>query len=342
MEKITKVRNIRDGERYSYSAQGYYVTQDNKKFSLSGPCAAMIAHLANLDTVEDQFNFFCFSILWESWGKIHEGILYGKESPVATRYAKLREQVTENPWMGSAKYVVPMDTSAYETELFNADGDLRLETVEKMFVELGKCEYILYGYILKNEKDLRHELLDLLRGLDPLVFEVVVAELLEKMGYGQYSLTSKSMDSGVDIVFSEDPLGIHKVYVQVKRYAKNAQVTRREMQNFIGALDILGADKGIFVTTSKYYRDAYIVHDNAMQNIALINGEQLCSLMIDYQIGIKQVSQEDVQIDQDYFIKLTSLSQKRLSPVIGRSSIWAELDPEIYQRAMGSFLAEKD
>lgn len=161
------------------------------------------------------------------------------------------------------------------------------------------------------------------------------------MGYGQYSLTGKSIDGGVDIVFSEDPLGIHKVYVQVKRYAKNAQITRREMQNFIGALEILGADKGIFVTTSKYYRDAYLVHDNAKKNIALINGEELCNLMVAYKIGVRQIDENDQQINRDYFAEIVNSSQKRLAPIAGRSDIWADFDPDIYQRAMGS-LSPKD
>ncbi len=63
-----------------------------------------------------------------------------------------------------------------------------------------------------------------------------------------------SGDGGIDGIISRGRLGLEKVYVQAKRW-KNT-VASPEIQGFMGALQLQGASKGVFITTSGFTRDA--------------------------------------------------------------------------------------
>jgi len=57
---------------------------------------------------------------------------------------------------------------------------------------------------------------------------------------------------GVDRVINEDRLGLDRVDIQAKRYAKGNTVGRPEVQRFVGSLVGLGATKVVFVTASTF------------------------------------------------------------------------------------------
>lgn len=71
------------------------------------------------------------------------------------------------------------------------------------------------------ESQIKNELLEKLKDIDPYYFERVILLLLEKMGYGEFIETSKSNDGGIDGVINEDKLGLDKIYIQAKRYNEN-------------------------------------------------------------------------------------------------------------------------
>jgi restriction system protein len=68
------------------------------------------------------------------------------------------------------------------------------------------------------ESDVKNELLQKLKKIDPYFFEKVVLRLLKKMGYGEFIETSKSNDGGIDGIINEDKLGLDKIYIQAKRF----------------------------------------------------------------------------------------------------------------------------
>jgi restriction system protein len=74
------------------------------------------------------------------------------------------------------------------------------------------------------------------------------------MGYagaaGSAEHTGRPGDRGLDGVISQDALGLDRIYVQAKRFAKETPVRRPEIQEFVGALHGAQVDRGIFVTTS--------------------------------------------------------------------------------------------
>ncbi|WP_206075998.1 restriction endonuclease [Marinitoga lauensis] len=139
-------------------------------------------------------------------------------------------------------------------------------------------------------------------------FEEIVLDVLVKMGYGgtfenAKMNTKKTRDGGIDGIINEDRLGLDKIYIQAKKWNENQIIGRPEIQKFSGALDTPGANKGIFITTSSFSKDAidYVKRLNN-KKIILIDGKQLANLMIDFNVGVYvQSSFEIKKIDTDYF-----------------------------------------
>ena len=153
--------------------------------------------------------------------------------------------------------------------------------------------------------DLVEDLLSKLHNIDPQRFEQIVIDLLVKMGYGgnfedAAQVTKYRKDDGIDGVIKEDKLGLDKIYVQAKRWT--GTVGKPEIHTFIGALSEQGANKGVFITTSKFSAEARAFKPKSDVKVILIDGEELCQYMIEYGVGVsvKQVY-EVKRIDSDYF-----------------------------------------
>ena len=137
-------------------------------------------------------------------------------------------------------------------------------------------------------RQLKAEILEKLKQVDPIFFEKVVLNLMLEMGYGADKLTSakmtqKSNDGGIDGIINEDTLGLDKIYLQAKRYSSQT-VSRESIQAFVGALAGEGASKGVFITTSQFSKYALEYANN--QKIILIDGEALAEYMLKYNVGV--------------------------------------------------------
>ena len=159
----------------------------------------------------------------------------------------------------------------------------------------------------KNLRDkLADELLARLKKASPAFFEKVVVELLVKMGYGGSRVDAgkaigRSGDGGIDGIIKEDKLGLDVVYIQAKRWDSNP-VGRPDVMQFVGALQAQRANKGIFMTTSRFTDDARSYVSQIGSKIVLIDGEQLTNLMIEHDVGVSTVSLYPVKkVDSDYF-----------------------------------------
>jgi restriction system protein len=153
---------------------------------------------------------------------------------------------------------------------------------------------------------LAQDVLERVKRMAPALFEQLIVRLMLKLGYGGAPDSGKTLgrtgDEGVDGVINQDKLGLDKIYLQAKRWG-NVTVGRKELQAFVGALSGQGADKGVFITTSKFSPDA-IDYNNRMLNfkISLIDGLELARLMIENDLGVALVQRYDVKrIDSDFF-----------------------------------------
>jgi restriction system protein len=149
------------------------------------------------------------------------------------------------------------------------------------------------------------ELMDQIKTMSPKFFERLVLKLLVRMGYGgaqesSASMTGAGSDEGIDGVINEDQLGLDIVYLQAKRWEN--PVGRPEIQKFVGALHGKRARKGVFLTTSKFSRDAFDYVATIEPKVVLIDGRRLAQLMIDFDVGVSTVEQYSVKrIDTDFF-----------------------------------------
>lgn len=154
--------------------------------------------------------------------------------------------------------------------------------------------------------ELIDELLGRLKKSTPSFFERVVVELLVKMGYGGSRADAgkaigRSGDGGIDGIIKEDKLGLDVVYIQAKRWDANP-VGRPDVMQFAGALQAQKANKGIFITTSRFTDDARSYVSQIGSKVVLIDGEQLSHLMIEHDVGVSTLSLYPVKkLDADYF-----------------------------------------
>ena len=150
------------------------------------------------------------------------------------------------------------------------------------------------------EKQVKTELLEKLKEIDPYYFEKVILILLKKMGYGDFIETSKSGDGGIDGIINEDKLGLEKIYTQAKRYNEN-KVREKDIRNFIGAMSG-DTSKGVFITTSTFDDSAIKKAREAHHSIILINGAKLVDLMHQYNVGVQiKTTYEVKELDNDFF-----------------------------------------
>ena len=153
-------------------------------------------------------------------------------------------------------------------------------------------------------ESLQKELLAKLKQVDPVRFERIVLDLMEKMNYGVGQMTKLSHDGGIDGIIDEDELGLEKIYLQAKRYSEN-KVNEKEMQNFAGALGCSTVRKGVFITTSFFDERAKKKAASVQGKIIrLIDGQELTTLMIKHNIGVQTKTRIEIKkLDEDFFIE---------------------------------------
>lgn len=153
---------------------------------------------------------------------------------------------------------------------------------------------------------LQADLLQRVLEQSPAFFERLIVELLVAMGYGgshedAARQLGKSGDGGIDGVIDEDRLGLDRIYVQAKRYT-NGTVGRPEVQGFVGSLVGLGANKGVFVTTATFSKQATDYAKGLQQRVILVDGSKLSELMIEFGVGVRVDHVVEVKrLDEDFF-----------------------------------------
>lgn len=157
------------------------------------------------------------------------------------------------------------------------------------------------------ETSLAKDIVQRVQALSPKFLELVILELLHAMGYGASDSAIEHVggpgDEGVDGVIHQDTLGLQRIYVQAKRYKAESTIGRPDIQKFVGALAGLGANGGVFITTSSFSSEAReYANKNLSSRVILIDGNEFGRLMVRHGIGVqKRRTYSVVDIDEDYF-----------------------------------------
>lgn len=154
---------------------------------------------------------------------------------------------------------------------------------------------------------LRSEVLDRVREMTPGDFENLIVRLLLAMGYGQGAeemakAIGGTGDGGMDGVIHQDPLGLERVYIQAKRWKEGNNVRSPEIRDFVGALNIHRANKGVFVTASQFTPDAQAAARGSTVQVVMIDGDRLAELMLRYKVGVLVRDMIEIkELDEGFF-----------------------------------------
>ena len=120
---------------------------------------------------------------------------------------------------------------------------------------------------------------DLIHGLDPFDFQDLVAGVLRAMGFEAVS-TPPGPDRGVDIVAHPDAFGFEQPLIKAQVKHRQSTSGGPEMRSFIGTLR--SDEKGIFVSTGGFTRDAKLEAEHAHQTVALFDRDEFIQLMLQH------------------------------------------------------------
>jgi restriction system protein len=234
-------------------------------------------------------------ILNPSRGKVtisETGLQTLQQNPVAINCKYLKQFPSYLKFIGA----VQSDASS-TNDIDNGDIEVEatltpLELIESSFESLHKAT--------------SEELLTKLKTCSPSFFERVVVLLLRAMGYGGVtgdgSVTGKSGDGGIDGIIREDKLGLDVVCIQAKRYT-DTTIGRPIVQQFVGSMDFVQANKGVILTTSQFSKDAYeFVSKIVGKKIVLIDGQKLANFMIEHNVGTTTAKVYELkEVSNDFF-----------------------------------------
>lgn len=88
-----------------------------------------------------------------------------------------------------------------------------------------------------------------------------------------------------------------------KTLGSNNFYWKTEIQKFVGALAGQGANKGLFITTAQFTKEAreYVKKQHTTK-VVLVDGESLAKLMIEYGLGVStQAVYQIKRMDSDFF-----------------------------------------
>jgi restriction system protein len=153
-----------------------------------------------------------------------------------------------------------------------------------------------------------NDIIDTILSKTPREFEKLVVTLLQKMGYGgeienSGAVTQYSNDKGIDGIIKEDVLGFGRIHIQAKRYKRDNKIGREDLNKFVGALAGTQSNKGVFITTSSFNKNA-LEYANSLTGITLvlIDGGKLAKYIYEYSLGMQTEQLIEIKkLDSDYW-----------------------------------------
>ena len=141
----------------------------------------------------------------------------------------------------------------------------------------------------------------LVETLSPAAFERLIQRMLRESGFTQVEVTGRTGDGGIDGKGIAKINGIlsFRVVFQCKRY--RGAVGASDIRDFRGAMQGR-ADKGLFITTGSFTRDAVkeATRDGAIA-IDIIDGEKLAEKLKELALGVRIERVEQIVIDEEWF-----------------------------------------
>ncbi|MBQ2617670.1 MAG: restriction endonuclease, partial [Synergistaceae bacterium] len=165
-------------------------------------------------------------------------------------------------------------------EDFTTDETEQEEEYNPSFLAAAMSTNSIDDAIAQHNSELADELLMKAAGLPSDRFEMLVIDLLSKMGYFAFQTARYTTESsGSDLIHGvilDNKTGAN-IYVQARKLSPGRTIGKADIQDFIDELSDKGG-KGIYATTASFSENAKILATD--ERIMLIDGEKLANLMI--------------------------------------------------------------
>lgn len=152
--------------------------------------------------------------------------------------------------------------------------------------------------IEQHNRAVRQRLHARLHTMTPAAFEDLIGQLLTKIGFENVTVTAASGDGGIDVrgtLVVGDVIRT-RMAVQVKRWKRNVQApVVQQVRGSLGA-----HEQGLIITTSDFSAGARseAARPDATP-VALMGGEQLVTLLIEHDIGVRRASYDLIELGED-------------------------------------------
>jgi len=151
--------------------------------------------------------------------------------------------------------------------------------------------------IEQHNRRARQHLHERLHTMPPAEFESLIGRLLTVIGFENVAVTAASGDGGIDVrgtLVVGDVIRT-RMAVQVKRWRRNVQApTVQQVRGSLGA-----HEQGLIITTSDFSAGARseAARPDAVP-VALMQGEQLVTLLIEHDIGVRRASYDLIELGE--------------------------------------------
>ena len=169
---------------------------------------------------------------------------------------------------------------------------------------IGLSQWIERGLPFRIEQhntQIRKILRKRLLAMTPGEFEVLISQLLTKMGFEMVEVTKFSGDGGIDVrgtLVVGDVVRI-EMAVQAKKWKLNNKVSAPVVRQLRGSLS--AHEKGLIITTSDF---SEVAAEEAVQKdkipISLMNGEEFAMLLMEHSIGVHRSTPDLFEIDEEF------------------------------------------
>ncbi len=226
---------------------------------------------------------------------------FGKKQPL--HYRQITEKALEMGWLateGKTPEATMYAQILTEIKRFQRRGE------QPRFVQHGKgfvglSRWMGRGLVFQVEQHNKKVLLTLhkrLLSMEWRDFEELIARLLAEIGFEDIELTDRIKDGGIDIrgtLVVGDVIRT-RMAIQVKRWKNNIQAPT--VQNVRGSLGT--HEHGLIITTSDFGKGA---REEAARSdatpVALMNGKELASLLVAYELIATRSSVEIFELEID-------------------------------------------
>jgi restriction system protein len=136
----------------------------------------------------------------------------------------------------------------------------------------------------QSNKDAEQEAMELISDkileLDDREMQELIAAILRAMGY-RTRVSPQGPDRGVDVLASPDGLGLQEPRIKVEvKHRPNTSIGSQEVRSFVAGLR--SGDKGLYVSTGGFTREAKYEADRANITVTLIDLGDLTQLLTDH------------------------------------------------------------